>query len=485
MLFSLVTLLAALPIAVLGREFPAYDGVIGGVPPTVPFNDEVSEFVVEDATYKPGSLRYIENSGVCETTPGVYSASGYADLTSNQHMWFWFFGARNNPDNAPLTIWLNGGPGSSSMLGLFQEHGPCLINNDSSTIRLNPQSWNQNTNIMYIDQPIGVGFSYGQTTTKSSLEAAQGVWKFLQIFFSDAKFSKYKSREFALWTESYGGHYGPTMASYFLDQNAAIAAGSLSGIPINLQVLGIGNGLTDPITQYPGYISYAKTNPYYPLVNDTTLQEAKLSYYSPGGCRDQIRLCAKNGTNAQCSQAQSFCNNQVLGPLSGPYDVYYVLDYENSTYPPDFSDWLNNQTKAIGAEATWTQLSGTVYNNFFKTGDWMRSSISYLEKVINAGVRTILYDGDADYICNYQGFENMIDALQDKYSAQYASTPWTTWTVDGVVAGKFKNAGTFSYVRIYRAGHLVPAYTIGNLPYGKHALTMYTQAMDGQPISST
>jgi carboxypeptidase C (cathepsin A) len=83
-------------------------------------------------------------------------------------------------------------------------------------------------------------------------------------------------------------------------------------------------------------------------------------------------------------------------------------------------------------------------------GDWMRTSRPHLEKVINAGVRTAIYDGDADYICNYQGVENMVNALQHKYSSQYASTPWTTWKVDGVTAGQFKNAGPFSYVRVYR-----------------------------------
>ena len=80
----------------------------------------------------------------------------------------------------------------------------------------------------------------------------------------------------------------------------------------------------------------------------------------------------------------------------------------------------------------------------------MRTSRPYLEKVINAGVRTAIYDGDVDYICNYQGVENMVNSLQHAYSSQYASTPWTTWTVDGVTAGQFKNAGPFSYVRIYR-----------------------------------
>lgn len=56
-----------------------------------------------------GSLRFVENSGVCETTPGVFTASGYADLNANQSMWFWFFEARNNKSTAPLSIWLNGG----------------------------------------------------------------------------------------------------------------------------------------------------------------------------------------------------------------------------------------------------------------------------------------------------------------------------------------------------------------------------------------
>ena len=80
----------------------------------------------------------------------------------------------------------------------------------------------------------------------------------------------------------------------------------------------------------------------------------------------------------------------------------------------------------------------------------MRSSSKHLEKVINAGIRTAIFDGDADYICNYQGVENMVNALQHNYASQYASTPWTSWTVDGVTAGQFKNAGNFSYVRIFR-----------------------------------
>ena len=80
----------------------------------------------------------------------------------------------------------------------------------------------------------------------------------------------------------------------------------------------------------------------------------------------------------------------------------------------------------------------------------MRTAKPYLENVIDAGIHTFIYVGDADYVCNYQGVESMIDSLKHKYSYQYAYTPWTEWTVDGVTAGQFKNAGTFSYVRVYQ-----------------------------------
>lgn len=67
-------------------------------------------------------IRYKEpgNDGFCETTPGVKSYSGYIDLAPDAHTFFYFFEARHNPATAPITLWLNGGPGSSSLIGLFQ-----------------------------------------------------------------------------------------------------------------------------------------------------------------------------------------------------------------------------------------------------------------------------------------------------------------------------------------------------------------------------
>ena len=134
----LTILLAVLSTLVLGGKLPVRDGVVSGVQANPNIHEKVPEIAIDDVVFNPGHLRYVEDSGVCgnqfflniniphshqeaETTPGVYTASGYADLTSTKHMWFWFFAARNNPDEAPLTIWLNGGVSFSTRSNLLMK----------------------------------------------------------------------------------------------------------------------------------------------------------------------------------------------------------------------------------------------------------------------------------------------------------------------------------------------------------------------------
>lgn len=108
----------------------------------------LSQFVTAptNLTTKKGYLdipvRYKQvPTGICETTPGVKSYSGYVDIAPEQHIFWWFFETRiGDPSNAPLTVWINGGPGSSSMIGLFQELGPCGIDANYNVVN-NPYSW--------------------------------------------------------------------------------------------------------------------------------------------------------------------------------------------------------------------------------------------------------------------------------------------------------------------------------------------------------
>ncbi|KAJ7776963.1 alpha/beta-hydrolase [Mycena maculata] len=482
-LFSLTAVSSALAAKNIG-QIPVRDGVIGGVGKTEPSTVKVE--LLPHVVTTPGALRVVENSGICETTPGVFQASGYGDIAANKSIFFWYFAARHNPGTAPLSLWFNGGPGSSSMLGLFQENGPCRITNNSESVTYNPFSWNTNANVLYIDQPVGVGFSYGTETVGTSLEAAEDVWTFLQIFLKNPLFSHLAAHDLALWTESYGGHYGPTFAAYFLSQNDAITARTIRGITLNLKTLGIGDGLTDPISQYPGYLAYAASNPYYPLVSASVIAQANTSWTTPTtGCQARITACNNGGSNAVCSAAQSFCNNDILSPLVGPYDVYYVLSPSDDPYPPDITSYLNSIRTEFGGEVAWEETNFQVYENFAATGDWMRSSLPDLELVIDSGVRVLIYDGDADYILNFDGVEGMIASLNTKFSVEFNQQVFAPYTVDGLLAGQFKTAGTFSYVRIYGAGHEVPAYKNGSLAVGQAAFAFFTQTMDNRSLFPT
>lgn len=116
----------------------------------------------------PGAYLTYKQTTVCETTPGVNSYSGYVHLPPNTisgqnyeiHTFFWFFESRNNSATAPLSLWLQGGPGAPSVTGPISENGPCIVNRDSATTEPNPFSWNNEVNMLYIDQPVQTGFSY-------------------------------------------------------------------------------------------------------------------------------------------------------------------------------------------------------------------------------------------------------------------------------------------------------------------------------------
>ncbi|KAJ6556987.1 serine carboxypeptidase [Mycena vulgaris] len=482
-LISLTAVSSVLGVKSAG-QIPIREGVIGGVATTK--SATVKSESLQPFATTPGALRVVENSGICETTPGVFQASGYGDIAATKSIFFWYFAARNSPATAPLSLWFNGGPGSSSMIGLLQELGPCRITNNSASVTLNPFSWNNNANVLFIDQPVGVGFSHGTESVGTSQAAAADVWTFLQIFLKDSRFVNLAANDLAIWTESYGGHYGPTFAAYFLSQNTAIAAGTVSGLHLNLKTLGVGDGLTDPISQYPGYITYAGANPYHALVSSTVIARANTSWNTATtGCKARITACNNGGSNSVCSAAQSFCNNNILSPLVGSFDVYYVPSGSNDPYPPDISSYLASIRTKVGAEVTWQETNTDVYDNFASTGDWMRSSLPDLELVINSGVRVLIYDGDADYILNFNGIEAMLATLNTKFSTQFNQQAFAPYKVNGLLAGQFKTAGTFSYVRIYGAGHEVPAYKNGTLAVGQAAFQFFQQTMTNQSLFST
>ncbi|KAM3517671.1 hypothetical protein NHJ13051_008786 [Beauveria bassiana] len=290
--------------------------------------------------------------GLCETTPGVKSYAGHVHLPASlledihgvrheydTNTFFWFFEARHDPENAPLAIWLNGGPGASSMMGLLQENGPCLINDDSKTTRHNPWSWNNHVNMLYIDEPNQVGFSYDTPTNftivldgegeevrtatdfsrvavpelnsttrvgtlssgdklhtvNTTAEAAHALWHFAQAFFWEFPHYKPIDDRISLWAESYGGHYGPGFARLFQQQNEKILNGTLDDKTahyMHLDTLGIINGVLDATHSEEAGIIFPFNNTYgIQAYTQEFYDELIHNFTKPGGCRDQILHC--------------------------------------------------------------------------------------------------------------------------------------------------------------------------------------------------
>jgi cathepsin A (carboxypeptidase C) len=140
------------------------------------------------------------------------------------------------------------------------ELGPCRVDKGGQDTTRNPYSWNSNANVIFLDQPVNVGFSYSEGSSVSTTEAAaEDVYAFLQVLL--AALPQFAKAPFHLTGESYAGHYIPAMAKVIADRNREWRALRRHKEPdvleIQLKSLAIGNGLTDPLIQYKYYADMA------------------------------------------------------------------------------------------------------------------------------------------------------------------------------------------------------------------------------------
>ncbi|KAF2429796.1 putative carboxypeptidase S1 [Tothia fuscella] len=403
-------------------------------------------------------IEYVSDSGICETTKGVKQHSGYFSVGEGMNMWFWFFEARKNPEKAPLVAWFNGGPGCSSMIGLFQEHGPCQFYNGANTPTNNKYSWNEYANMIYIDQPVGVGFSYGNNNVSSTATAGPYVWKLIQNFY--ASFPEYKSRDFGIFTESYGGHYGPGFAQHILSQNKAVAAGTVKGEKINLTGLGINNGWINPADNYKALIDYAANNTYKKLIS-AQQQQSYLNTYQTR-CVPALNRCWQSGSNADCSSAMNTCKSSIESPLSrGNFDVYDVRQPRVDPFPPQtYLKYLAQPdiVSKIGAKSKYQECPNGPLRKFSSTGDDSRNYLPVLNQVVNAGVQVLIWAGDTDWICNWMGNLATANTVDFPGKAKFASSPLIPYTVNGKKKGEFKAVDNLSFLNVYEAGHEAAYY---------------------------
>ncbi|KAJ3532606.1 hypothetical protein NMY22_g7675 [Coprinellus aureogranulatus] len=364
----------------------------------------------------------IKKTKFCDETVNAYT--GYIDVEA-RHLFFYFFESRNDPDEDDVILWTNGGPGCSSSLGLFMELGPCRVL-DSNGTKFHPHSWNSRANIFFIDQPIGVGFSYAdygeyvanlmvlnQATTE---DAAKDIAAFVHVFFEH--FKKFQGRAFHMAGESYGGRYIPVFAAAVYDQNRLLVQQGLA--PINLTSVMIGNGLTDFFTMSASYYDMACTPASVAPILD--IQTCVRMKQAVPRCNKLLKEgCVDIYDEFSCQAAAAFCDAELAEPFfnSGrnPYDI--SVDCEGNIedtlcYPvtKHISSYLDRPEvrKLIGVSPSLSHKTSppappSVSTNFALTMDEYRPTYHYISNLLDRGVRALIYVGKNDWICNHVGNE--------------------------------------------------------------------------------
>lgn len=406
------------------------------------------------AAYPVGSLRETD-PGLCDT---VKQYAGYFDLTTgNKHYFYWFFESRNDPAHDPIILWMTGGPGCSSTVALFTENGPCTVNQLGTKTIQNPYSWNSNASVIYIDQPVGTGFSYGTGLDDTEAGVSRDMYDFLQQFFQ--AHTEYQTQKFFIFGESFAGHYIPAVSHKIWENNGKLPKGA---IKLNLAGLGIGNGLVDPLTQFNYYPEMAiSTNGHNASVGQVVYEAMKAALPA---CIAAIELC--QNVSATCVLAIDTCNLSELEPyvLTGqnPYDMRIPCD-QSSQICYNFNNvgrfmQLKSTKDALGVDESriWEDCNSGVAIAFEVSGDWMQSYQTSLPDQLADGIPVLVYTGDQDYICNWLGNQAWTNNMEWPHKAEFNKAPVSPWTVAGEEAGTLQTSNGFTFLRIYDAGHLVP-----------------------------
>ncbi|KAJ4243791.1 hypothetical protein NW757_011009 [Fusarium falciforme] len=345
------------------------------------------------------------------------------------------------------------------------------------TTVLRDHSWTDISNVLFLSQPVGTGFSYSKaevgyldptylsvdkepgsreekegrwsvidpTKEDNSRLAAVTCWEVLQGFYSalpQLSKSKISSTEFHLWAESFGGHWGPAFFTYFNEQNEKLDKDTTKGRKLKMKSLGIVNGIVEPVVQTRHLLEFtrAEHNGYgVDLVNDTIYNYGKFSRDRPGGCQEQLEYCAWLERDSLTKRSR-FRNGE---------DV-----------PPNYwRPWLNTAPvqDALGVSLNYTS-SNLLYTAFTLSGDFAIGYLKDIEKLLEMDVQVALVFGDADYICNWRGGEALSLAAKWSGSDDFSDAGYTNLMVDGKAYGETRQFGKLSFTRVWNAGHEIPYF---------------------------
>ncbi|KAG2707865.1 hypothetical protein I3760_05G165900 [Carya illinoinensis] len=344
--------------------------------------------------------------------------AGYVTVnqTHGRALFYWFFEATDKPEGKPVLLWLNGGFGEAGELGpFFPENG------SKPKLKFNPYSWNTAANLLFVESPVGVGFSY--TNTSSDINelgdtvTAKDSYTFLLNWFR--RFPQFKSHEFYIAGESYAGHYVPQLSELVFEGNKKASKQNY----INFKGFMIGNAAIDDETDQTGMIDYAWDHA---VISDRLYHEIKSKcnfsqenssidcdkameeYYQVYNIIDMYSLYTPTcvGNNSSNITRQQYPSIHGISPHHfSKFDGWYKMIRSRAGYDPCSqtyaTEYFNRQDvqEALHANVTkipypWIHCSLTI--TLWK--DAPTSILPTIKKLVDGGLRIWIYS-TSYFIC--------------------------------------------------------------------------------------
>lgn len=439
--------LSILLVSIFSTSQAAYPNVYKGITPLeVPIGADVGEPLI--------ITPYLENDQIEEArAASLVTIEGFKEIPSytgfftvdkafDSNLFFWFIPS-SDYGHDPVLLWLQGGPGASSIYALFQENGPFIVQNGND-LSFREYTWTKNHSVIYIDNPAGTGFSftnggYAQNQTKVGEDLYQALVQFFTLF------PELQANPFFITGESYAGKYIPSAGYAIYKHNPS------AELKINLQGLFIGDGLTDPEHQIVKYGDYLYEIGF---IDDAT-KDIFVKY------QNEIveNIKAKEFLKA-------FDGFDIL--LNGDFTSPTI--FQNATGLSDYFNFVEAERQSDSSYQSYIQtpevrkaihVGNKTYNNGQAVEENLREDVMdtvapWVAELLSH-YRILFFNGQLDIIVAYPLTVNLLKNLNFSSAEEYKTAPRNIWHVDDEIAGYSKVAGNLTEVLVRNAGHMVPA----------------------------
>ncbi|KAJ3499072.1 hypothetical protein NLG97_g636 [Lecanicillium saksenae] len=453
-------------------------------------------FASQSGSYTAGNFTRIEQDGSICPSYGERQWTGTVDVSNDRRLFYWFAESRSDPSKDPVILWMNGGPGGSSLIGLFSELGPCLLEVNATKPVPNPWAWNNNASVIFLDQPAGTGFSSvaeGGRAPSSDKDSAIDFQSFLNIFFRDV-FPEKAKLPLYIAGESYAGHFTSTYTKHIQDARASNSKdafwGKIAGL-INVNAVldwtAVGIGAYELLcSDYRGrdFLDPEECDHMRLSIPELVrLGEECRQSSTHYGCvgsslfwaenfdaiyRKRIDSGERNNYDSKHARAERYDAklmhlHAVNLPCVGENGFCEDMSHGN------FTAYLNqgHVKRAIGIDESMTFLALDPTVTGLYEFDTTQSRTNFLESVMDPlvgskseDIRLLVLNGNEDYIVNTPGQKWQYENLFWSGYADYRIKEWRDLPDDITATGFWKGTddGRLVFVGVDGAGHGVPGY---------------------------